>query len=446
MSSRGKGAKIPLYRRISEEIRRDILSGIYESGEILPSIRDKARILGVARNTVDTAYQILAEEGYIRGKRGVGYEVLDYRQSFNFEVSDDEPVNETLLRARCGSQTHMDTAPHTPGCDRETGSGNPSIPVSGYICDFRGGIKPAGFLTEKDWTLLAVRIYRELQSTPAEAMNRLRKQIRRYLKRHRGISCREEQIFLFRDLHQAVQMIRKVQPNIVYTIPHHEGRMGNHISPEESKALLRRYSENGIYIVEDDIDSELVYDRRPYATLYQKDTENRVILTGTFERILHLNTQHQYVVFPTGLIDENRKLFAAMEKETHHSLLEINCLEVMMKSDKWEHFLRKTNHSYAAKRDLLLAKLREYFGDHASFYMTESGPEIIAVVPFGGDFSAFLKEAEREGLGITARTGISRRSDGKKLYISLHYAALSEDEIAVGIDLLAGVLRVVNNP
>ena len=427
MSSRGKGAKIPLYRRISEEIRRDILSGIYEPGEILPSIRDKARILGVARNTVDTAYQILAEEGYIRGKRGVGYEVLDYRQSFNFEASDDEPVNEALLRARCDCRTHMDTALHTPGCDRETGSGNPSIPVSGYICDFRGGIKPAGFLTEKDWTLLAVEIYRELQSTPSEAMNRLRKQIRRYLKRHRGISCREEQIFLFRDLHQAVQMIRKIQPHIVYTIPHHEGRMGNHISPEESKALLRRYSENGICIVEDDIDSELVYDRRPYPTLYQEGTENRVILTGTFEHILHLNTQHQYVVFPAGLIDENRKLFAAMKKEIHHSLLEINCLEVMMKSEKWEHFLRKTNHSYAAKRNLLLTKMREYFGENASFYKTESGPEIIAVIPFGGDLSAFSEEAERAGLGVTVRTGVGRRSDGKKLYVSLHYAALSED-------------------
>lgn len=174
MSSREKSAKIPLYRRISEEIRKDILSGIYEPGEILPSIRDKARILGVARNTVDAAYQILAEEGYIRGKRGVGYEVLDYRQSFNFEVSDYELMNDTLLHARCDCQTHMDTALHTPGCDRETGSGNPSIPVSGYICDFRVGMKPAGFLTEKDWTSLAVQIYRELQSTPAEAMNRLR--------------------------------------------------------------------------------------------------------------------------------------------------------------------------------------------------------------------------------------------------------------------------------
>ena len=446
MNSRGKGTKIPLYRRISEEIRRDILSGIYEPGEILPSIRDQARILGVARNTVDTAYQILAEEGYIRGKRGVGYEVLDYRQSFNFEVSDDELMNDTLLRARCDFQTHMDTLLPESCSDKETDSGDPVSKGSGYICDFRGGMKPAGFLTEKDWTSLAVQIYRELQSTPAEAMNRLRKQIRRYLKRHRGISCREEQIFLFRSLHQAVQMIRKVQPHIVYTIPNHEGRMGNHISPEESRTLLRRYSENGIYIVEDDIDSELVYGRRPYPTLYQEDTTNRVILTGTFERILNLNTQYQYVVFPPGLIDKNRKLFDAMEKEVRHSLLEICCLEVMMRSDKWEHFLRKTNHSYAAKRSLLLAKIQEYFGGNALLYKTESGPEIIAVIPFRGDLSSFLQEAERAGLGITARTGVSRHSEGKKLYVSLHYTALSENKIAVGIDLLASVLRAADNP
>ena len=63
MSTAGGSGKVPLYRKIYEEIRRDIASGIYQPGEVLPSIRDKAGMEGVARNTVDAAYQILAEKG-----------------------------------------------------------------------------------------------------------------------------------------------------------------------------------------------------------------------------------------------------------------------------------------------------------------------------------------------------------------------------------------------
>lgn len=446
MIGEGNGGKIPLYRRISEEIRKDILSGIYEPGEILPSIRDEAKILGVARNTVDTAYQILADEGYIRSKRGIGYEVLDYRKSFNYEMdkagkasgaaSGDLNRGEVLLEASISARS----------CRLGPEAGKAVPAGSELVCDFRGRAKYTDLPPEKNWNILAAQIYRELQSVPADPVRSLRLAIRRYLKRHRGISCHEEQIFLFRNLHQAVQMIRKVQPHILYTIPHHEGAGGDHISSEEGKALILRLSEKDVYMVEDDIDSELVYDWRPYPTLFEEDTEDRVILTGTFERILRFNTQFQYVLFPRRMIDQNRQLFADMREETYHSLLELHCLAVMMNSDKWEGFLRKTNRSYAVKRDMVIRKLRECFGEEAVLYRTESGPEIIAALPFEGDSSSFMEESKNAGLGIEARTGSTGKTGAKRLYVTLHYAALSEEEICAGIDLLASVLRTFSNP
>ena len=52
MSTAGGSGKVPLYRKIYEEIRRDIASGIYQPGEVLPSIRDKAGMEGVARRGI----------------------------------------------------------------------------------------------------------------------------------------------------------------------------------------------------------------------------------------------------------------------------------------------------------------------------------------------------------------------------------------------------------
>lgn len=62
-------ASIPLHRQISTQIARAFRGGADE-GARLPSSRMLAKLLGVSRNTVLTAYDELAAAGLIRGRRG----------------------------------------------------------------------------------------------------------------------------------------------------------------------------------------------------------------------------------------------------------------------------------------------------------------------------------------------------------------------------------------
>ena len=62
-------ASIPLHRQISTQIARAFRGGAAE-GARLPSSRMLATLLGVSRNTVLTAYDELAADGLIRGRRG----------------------------------------------------------------------------------------------------------------------------------------------------------------------------------------------------------------------------------------------------------------------------------------------------------------------------------------------------------------------------------------
>jgi len=64
-----RDATIPLHRQLSAQIAQALRRGAAE-GTRLPSSRMLAKLLGVSRNTVLTAYDELAADGLISGRRG----------------------------------------------------------------------------------------------------------------------------------------------------------------------------------------------------------------------------------------------------------------------------------------------------------------------------------------------------------------------------------------
>jgi DNA-binding transcriptional regulator YhcF (GntR family) len=68
---------VPAYRQIADEVRRHLVDGLLEPGDLLPPIRQLALDLGVHFNTVALAYRLLADEGWLELKRGRGATVIE---------------------------------------------------------------------------------------------------------------------------------------------------------------------------------------------------------------------------------------------------------------------------------------------------------------------------------------------------------------------------------
>ena len=62
--SKNKSRYLDLYERV----RDDIISGVYSHSKKLPSKRNMANDYGVSVITVEHAYELLEEEGYILSK------------------------------------------------------------------------------------------------------------------------------------------------------------------------------------------------------------------------------------------------------------------------------------------------------------------------------------------------------------------------------------------
>ena len=65
-------SKIPIYTQIRDQVIEGILQNNLKSGEPLPSVRQLASDLGVNMHTVNKAYNLLKQEGFIQIHRQKG--------------------------------------------------------------------------------------------------------------------------------------------------------------------------------------------------------------------------------------------------------------------------------------------------------------------------------------------------------------------------------------
>ncbi len=80
---------VPIYEQIKIQIKEEIMSGELSENELLPSIRQLAKDLGISVITTTRAYNDLEVEGFIATMQGKGTYVLP---------KDNEMVREQYLK------------------------------------------------------------------------------------------------------------------------------------------------------------------------------------------------------------------------------------------------------------------------------------------------------------------------------------------------------------
>src|SRR5918911_1426986 len=111
---------VPVHVQLEEQIKHLILSGKFEVGSRLPSIRAMAGFLRINRNTVARVISDLEREGFVESRRGSGVYVVE------------PPVDEGELKRQEVLERVMDLA----------AAQDVSVEELGYALLARAGIKP----------------------------------------------------------------------------------------------------------------------------------------------------------------------------------------------------------------------------------------------------------------------------------------------------------------
>ena len=310
-----KDSVTPAYLQLYNQIKDAIINGVYHFNCKLPSKRFLAEETEVSIITVEHAYSMLCDEGYIEGKERSGY-FVKFRSGDGFATAPKEHIRHN----KTNSVQNIDF---------------PKFPVSVLRKAIR---KVAADLDEEI-----------LKLSPNFGCIDLREAIQKYLERSRNITVATDQIIIGSGAEYLYGLLLKLfGKNRVYAIeaPSYqkieqvymaEGvtveklKLGSngiesgilqttkasilHISPYSSfpsgvSASLAKRQEyicwvdaGDRYIIEDDFESEFSVARHMEPTVYSMALKDNVIYMNTFSQTISPSLRVGYMVLPKALVD-----------------------------------------------------------------------------------------------------------------------------------------------
>lgn len=304
----------PAYIQIYEQMRKDIVNGIYPYGTKLPSKRLVADEVGVSTITVEHAYGLLSDEGYIEPKERSGYFVI-FRTTDGFASPQK-------------SESPLDLP-------EETGFGkNPefSYPI----------------LSKTMRRVMSIYGERITERSENSGIFELRNAIRQYLARSRGITVDLDEIIIgsgseylyrlivellgkntlfaiespsYRKIEQVYSAtgaeferlplgndgidsysLKNSRANVLHITPYRSFPSGITASASKKQEYLSWASARDGFIVEDDFESEFSLSPSSGNTLFASSQNDNVIYINSFSKTISQSLRVGYMLLPKKLV------------------------------------------------------------------------------------------------------------------------------------------------
>lgn len=309
-----KETNMPAYLQLYTQVRDDIVQGIYPLNSKLPSKRVIADDTGISTVTVEHAYALLCDEGYIESRERSGYFVI-FRTDDGFLPPPGKEVRHTTF-----------VHPHTEITE--------NFPISVLMKTMRKVMN--------DWGEAI------LERSPNAGCTELREEISHYLARSRGIYAKPEQIIvgsgseylyglivellgrkrkyalefpsykMIEQVYKAADVVYDKLPlghdgiesaalwqsdaDVLHVSPYRSFPSGVSASASKRHEYLRWAIRHGHYIVEDDFESEFSVSRKPEETLFGTSSNENVIYINTFSKTISPALRIGYMVLPESLV------------------------------------------------------------------------------------------------------------------------------------------------
>ncbi len=473
--------KVSYQRQLREMIVSAILDDKLPLQIPLPSSRELARHLGVARNTVVLAYQQLIDEGYLVSRERSGYYINPAMLDGRVRV---EPVKLD------GETRPPDWRHHIKFHPSKQRNVVKPVDWKQYPYPFLFGQLDPDLFPVADWReccrqALSVSDIHEVTPDRIDIDDPLLiEQIQARILPRRGVWAARDEILITMGAQQALYILADLliekgtrvgienpgypdarnifalkSPRVVpldvdehgvvpggamdsceflYITPSHQSPTTVTMPLQRREELLRRAEANDFLIVEDDYESEINFVGKPTPALKSLDANERIIYVGSLSKTLAPGLRVGYMVASRALIEEARALRRLMVRHPPANNQRIVALFLSMgHHDSLIHRLSKT---YKERWQVMGEALNRYL------------PESSRIPSFGGtsywvegparlDTRQLKERARQQGILIESGDICFMQDDPPQNFIRLGYSAIAAKQIEPGIERLAGLIH-----
>ena len=384
-----KTSRKPLYEQLYIYVAEEIHNKNLKENERMPSKKSLAKHLGISINTVETAYALLTDEGYLRSVPRSGFYVCKI----------DIPI---------GSRDYK--------YDEEKKT------VRKYLADFRTNVVDTDSFPYSTW----IKLSKEVMYSNPEYMNvgdvkgdyELRESIAKDLHEFRGVNCSPGQIVIgagveyltmlltqifddkkvyavenpgyiktevilknngrkvnYVDVDKyglRIDKLRETNSEIVYVTPSHQFPTGA-VMPVGRRMELVSWAEEkeGRYIIEDDYNSEFNFSVKPIPAMQGLANSDKVIYLSTFSRILAPSIRIAYMVLPKTILEKFEKHFSVYSSTVPR--FEQHTLNKFISGGYFSRHLSRVKNIYRKRRDKFIEVLSgadgEISGERAGLHI-----------------------------------------------------------------------------
>lgn len=354
-------SKVPAYLQLYTQVRDDIVKGIYPLNSKLPSKRVISSDTGVSTVTVEHAYALLCDEGYIESRERSGFFVI-FRTDDGFVPVPEKRHATTTVSEHSGKDFDFPFSVFARTMRKVISDSQEDIlrrsPNSGCM-ELRDAIRlylvqSRGILAETEQIIIGSGS-EYLYSLIIELLGRNKiyaiesPSYKKIEQVYRACDVRLQKLPLSDDGIES-SALRSCNADVLHISPYRSYPSGVTASASKRHEYLRWAQQGGRYIIEDDFESEFSVSKKPEETLFSHSPQDNVIYMNTFSKTISPSLRVGYMVLPRHLTEVfNAKLgFYSCTVPTY---IQFVLAELISNGD----FERHINRVRRAKRKELLS-------------------------------------------------------------------------------------------
>lgn len=458
-------SETPLYRQLFDQIKHLIQTGRIPPGERLPATRELATQLNLNRATVSSAYELLEQDGLLKGHVGKGSFVAGAAAPLTripWEQWSAPPASLPALSLPADGISFASSRPaeelfpiehfrvsveeviRGDGAGRILQLGSPAGygPLRTYLLEQSAQYGAAGagddvvvtngcqqamdllqrvLVRQGDVVAVEDPVYPGLRGVFAAAGARLV-----------GVPVGPDGM----DTDELASVLEREQPRLLVVTPNFQNPTGATMGFETRQRVLRLAREAGVIVVESDIYGLLRYEGDALPSLKQLDPTGDVVQLGSFSKIAFPGLRVGWVIGPQVLIDRIKE--AKQWCDLHSDQLAQAVLWRFAESGRLEAHRALVVEEGRRRLAAVLEACEEYLPAGSRFTRPQGGMNLWVRLPQGLDAGELLPRAERAMVNYLPGKyfAVSRAEPGA---LRLCFAGLEPARIRKGVRILGEV-------